>query len=90
MNLVYFCSQLCLQARACEDKHKVLKSHLGDLFANIWGQLLDYVHELGSLISANEPIYRDEDQITIADLTGVAVQDIQIAKAVYEECERIN
>ena len=48
------------------------------------------VQELGSLISANEPIYRDEDQITIADLTGVAVQDIQIAKAVYEECERIN
>ena len=48
------------------------------------------VQELGSLISANEPIYRDEDQITIADLTGVAVQDIQIAKAVFEECERIN
>ncbi|SVA40721.1 uncharacterized protein METZ01_LOCUS93575, partial [marine metagenome] len=25
-----------------------------------------------------------DDQITIADLTGVAVQDIQIAKAVFE------
>jgi ornithine cyclodeaminase len=28
------------------------------------------------------------EQITIADLTGVAVQDIQIAKAVYHALER--
>ena len=26
----------------------------------------------------------DDSQITVADLTGVAVQDIQISKAVYE------
>lgn len=26
-----------------------------------------------------------DDQITVADLTGVAVQDYQISKAVYEE-----
>ena len=25
-----------------------------------------------------------DDQITIADLTGVAIQDIQITKAVYQ------
>ena len=48
------------------------------------------IKELGSLIGTKEFIDRDEDQITIADLTGVAVQDIQIAKAVYEACERIN
>jgi ornithine cyclodeaminase/alanine dehydrogenase-like protein (mu-crystallin family) len=29
-------------------------------------------------------IKNDDTQITVADLTGVAVQDIQISKAVYE------
>lgn len=38
--------------------------------------------ELGDLIHGG--LHRDDDeQITIADLTGVAVQDIQIAKMVY-------
>ena len=31
---------------------------------------------------------RDDDQITVCDLTGVAVQDIQIAKAVVSEYRR--
>ena len=40
--------------------------------------------ELGNVI-ANPGLGRSSDsQITIADLTGVAVQDIQISKAVYE------
>jgi ornithine cyclodeaminase len=40
--------------------------------------------ELGRVIA--EPKYRraSETEITVADLTGVAVQDIQIAKAVWE------
>jgi ornithine cyclodeaminase len=40
--------------------------------------------ELGHVISGQTPGRTSEDQITVADLTGVAVQDIQIAKAVYE------
>jgi len=42
------------------------------------------VVELGNVIA--EPALRrsDDSQITVADLTGVAVQDIQISKAVYE------
>ena len=40
--------------------------------------------ELGSLIEGTNPGRLDQEQITVADLTGVAVQDIQIAKAVYE------
>ena len=32
----------------------------------------------------------DENQITIADLTGVAVQDIMIAQAVYSKYKKIN
>ncbi|MCG6947490.1 MAG: ornithine cyclodeaminase family protein [Acidobacteria bacterium] len=42
------------------------------------------VVELGDVIV--DPAHRrnDDSQITVADLTGVAVQDIQISKAVYE------
>ncbi len=42
------------------------------------------VHELGKVI-VDSTLHRTADsQITVADLTGVAVQDIQISKAVYE------
>ena len=40
--------------------------------------------ELGNVILAKAPKRRDDKQITVADLTGVAVQDIQIAKAVLQ------
>jgi len=43
--------------------------------------------ELGDVIVRPELRRSSEDQITIADLTGVAVQDIQIAKAVYHALE---
>ena len=43
--------------------------------------------ELGSIISGKSPGRTSGDQITVADLTGVAVQDIQIATAVYEALE---
>jgi len=39
--------------------------------------------ELGNVIARPELRRISEEQITIADLTGVAVQDIQIAKAVF-------
>jgi ornithine cyclodeaminase len=40
--------------------------------------------ELGHVISGAAAGRSSESQITVADLTGVAVQDIQIAKAVYQ------
>ena len=40
--------------------------------------------ELGSVISNKELQRTSEDETTITDLTGVAVQDIQISKAVWE------
>lgn len=40
--------------------------------------------ELGAVIAGVAPGRQSPEQITIADLTGVAVQDIQITKAVYE------
>lgn len=39
--------------------------------------------ELGAILSGRHPGRTDADQITVADLTGVAVQDIAIAKAVW-------
>jgi ornithine cyclodeaminase len=42
------------------------------------------VVELGNIIAGTTAGRTDDDQITVADLTGVAVQDIQISKAVYE------
>jgi len=44
----------------------------------------DTVIELGSIIYSPDLGRQTEEQITIADLTGVAVQDLMIAKAVYE------
>ena len=40
--------------------------------------------ELGDVIAGHQPGRISDEQITVADLTGVAVQDIQIAKAVHE------
>jgi ornithine cyclodeaminase len=40
--------------------------------------------ELGNVIVKKELQRQTDEQITIADLTGVAVQDIQISKEVYE------
>lgn len=41
--------------------------------------------ELGAIIAGLEKGRSNEEQITVADLTGLAVQDLQIAKAVYEK-----
>ena len=43
----------------------------------------DEIVELGDVIAGRAPGRTSDDQITIADLTGVAVQDIKIATAVY-------
>ncbi|MCP4626525.1 MAG: ornithine cyclodeaminase family protein [bacterium] len=40
--------------------------------------------ELGDVIAGRQSERTSDEQITVADLTGVAVQDIQIAKAVHE------
>lgn len=45
------------------------------------------VLELGAIVSGGEKARRNDAQITVADLTGIAVQDIQIAKAVFENSQ---
>ena len=46
----------------------------------------DQIIELGEVISDGSKARSSDDQLTVADLTGVAVQDIQIAKAIFEVC----
>jgi len=45
---------------------------------------IDEIYELGHILSRKSEGRISSEQITIADLTGVAVQDIQIATAVFE------
>ncbi len=45
---------------------------------------IEQICELGNILSGNSMGRKNSDQITIADLTGVAVQDVQIATAVFE------
>lgn len=45
----------------------------------------DEVHELGDVISGKSRGRLFDGDVTVADLTGVAVQDIQIAKAVCRQ-----
>jgi len=58
----------------------------GEVFKAVQAGVLqrETLVELGRVVA--EPKYRraSEDEITVADLTGVAVQDIQISKAVWQ------
>ncbi len=49
------------------------------------GFTMNEVVEIGEIISGHHKSRTREDQVTIADLTGVAVQDIQISKAVRQK-----
>ena len=44
----------------------------------------DSIVELGNVISGKSVGRTSDDQITVVDLTGVAVQDIQICKTVFK------
>jgi ornithine cyclodeaminase len=50
----------------------------------------DVYGELGDLLCGGKPGREREDEITVADLTGVGVQDAAVAAFVMEEAERSN
>ncbi len=58
----------------------------GDIFHPVHHGIIkkDQVMELGTFISTGQKRGND-NTITIADLTGVAIQDIQIAKLIYQK-----
>ena len=51
---------------------------------------MDKVFELGSAIQSGNRIRTSEEQVTVADLTGVAVQDVKIAMAVSHALGQAN
>jgi ornithine cyclodeaminase len=61
--------------------------HRGEIHQAIKAGLLkiEDTVELGQVILNKSLRRKTDNQITVADLTGVAVQDIQISKAVLEE-----
>lgn len=63
----------------------------GEIHQAIQAGLLDpdRVIELGSVIAGDVPGRLSGEQITVADLTGVAVQDLQIAEAVFRGVQTI-
>ena len=60
----------------CEIRGEIHQAIKSDRFS------MDTVVELGEIINGDKEGRTSEKQITVADLTGVAVQDIQISKAV--------
>ena len=62
----------------CEIRGEIHQAIKSDRFS------MDTVVELGEIINGDKEGRTSERQITVADLTGVAVQDIQISKAVLE------
>jgi ornithine cyclodeaminase len=58
----------------------------GDIFHPVHQGIIkeDQIIELGTFISSGKK-RKSESEISIADLTGVAIQDIQIAKFVYQK-----
>lgn len=57
----------------------------GEIFRSMQAGKLEKskVKELGHIIAGNSSGRVSDDQLTVADLTGVAVQDIKIAEAIY-------
>jgi ornithine cyclodeaminase len=69
----------------CDRKSQCFR--LGELHHALEAGVLsktDPITELGDLISGSAPGRQREDEITICDLTGVGVQDTQIALLAYE------
>ena len=68
----------------CDDWEQA--SHNGDLVHAVRTGALEssQVTELGAVLAGRAPGRRDEDEITAFDSTGLAIQDLAIALAVYE------
>ena len=65
-------------------------THHGECAAAVAAGLIavDDLEELGTVIDDPGRGRRRADDVTVADLTGVAVQDIQVAKMVYRALAR--
>lgn len=66
-------------------------SHFGEVAHALRASLLapERLLELGHVLSGAAQGRRDDSQVTLADLTGVAVQDAQIAQCAWEACNGV-
>lgn len=73
------CDRLVVDSRA-------QAQHRGEVFQAAGSGAIDraQVVELGEIIAGSVTGRSAEEHITVADLTGVATQDIEIAKAIYQ------
>lgn len=67
----------------CDDWEQA--SHGGELAAAVTAGLVthDEVTDLGAVLTGEEEGRRDPDEITLFDSTGLAIQDLALAKAAY-------
>lgn len=75
----------------CDQREQAFR--LGELHHALEASVLsdkDEILELGALISGHHPGRQDQDEFTICDLTGVGVQDTQIALLVYRRAQERN
>jgi len=73
---------------ACDDKQQVFR--LGELHHALEAGILtleDDIVQLGELASGERPGRQNEEQVTLCDLTGVGVQDTQIARLAYSKAK---
>jgi|TARA_B100000959_G_C14950661_1_gene611757 ornithine cyclodeaminase len=78
-------SNVLLQADMVVTDSRAQSKERGEIYqASKDGFSINDTLELGEIISGASKGRTDQEQITIADLTGVAVQDIQISKAILE------
>jgi ornithine cyclodeaminase/alanine dehydrogenase-like protein (mu-crystallin family) len=66
---------------------------LGEIHHAVTGGFIekgDVYGELGELVAGTKPGRESEDEITVADLTGLGVQDAAVADFVMEEAEKNN
>ena len=73
----------------CDDWEQA--SHAGELMHAVGRGLLerDAVTELGDVLVGERPGRRSEDEITIFDSTGLAIQDLAVALAALERVEEL-
>ena len=51
---------------------------------------LSNIHEIGEAITGISPRRNSDDQITVADLTGLAVQDLKMAEGIAIQDKKLD
>jgi ornithine cyclodeaminase/alanine dehydrogenase-like protein (mu-crystallin family) len=74
----------------CDDWEQA--SHNGDLVHAVEAGVLGRgdASELGAVLAGTAAGRRDDDEITVFDSTGLAIQDLAIALAALERAEELN